>query len=176
MMFTHRAATLDDLEAIRVLMAESMARLLPAELDPEQVRRSEDVMGLDTQLVADGTYTLIFDQDTLVGCGGWSRRQTLFGGDNIARRDATLCDPARDPARIRAMYTHPDHVRRGIGSLILRLAEDAAQVEGFRTIEMGATASGRPLYEARGYRLIEDVSVHFEEGVVVPIFRMGKTL
>ena len=133
-------------------------------------------MGLDTQIIEDGTYFLIFDNDQLVGCGGWSRRRTLYGGDHTMGRDENLADPASEPAKIRAMYTHPDHVRRGIGRLILNLAEDAARREGFKQVELGATASGQLLYEKAGYEEVEDLSSADQDGVTVPIILMRKSL
>ncbi|MEL7545260.1 MAG: GNAT family N-acetyltransferase [Pseudomonadota bacterium] len=176
MPLTHRIATPSDHDAINELMALSMKELLPKVLTPEQVARSSDSMGLDSQLVADGTYFLVFEGKTLVGCGGWSRRRTLFGGDSTTGRDDALADPTHEPAKIRAMYTHPDFIRRGIGTLILDLAEDAARGEGFKTIEMGATAPGKLLYEKRGYVLLEDLSTTYSDGTVVPILRMRKPL
>ena len=176
MQFTHRIATPDDTDAIIELMAISMRELLPKVLSPAQVERSTDSMGFDTQLVADGTYFLIFEGDVLVGSGGWSRRRTLYGSDSTAGRDDALADPATEPAKIRAMYTHPEHTRKGIGSLILDLAEGAARAEGFQAIEMGATAPGKLLYEQRGYVLVEDLSTTYEDGTVVPILRMRKPL
>ena len=114
-------------------------------LNPAQVIASRAVMGLDTQLVRDGTYFVVEDAGTPVGCGGWSRRATLYGGDHsTALRDPALLDPATDAARIRAMYTHPDHVRRGIGRMILNRCEHAASAEGFTAVELMGTAGGVP--------------------------------
>lgn len=157
-------------------MAASMAVLLPKFLDEKQVARSSESMGVDTLLIEDGTYFLVYVDDTLAGCGGWSRRRTLYGGNHTGGRDDSLADPATEPAKIRAMYTHPDFTRRGIGRFLLDAGEDAARAEGFRTMEMGATAPGRPLYEACGYELIEDLSTPSEDGTVVPILRMRKAL
>ncbi|CAI8372031.1 MAG: Uncharacterised protein [Hyphomonas sp. TMED17] len=171
-----RLAEIQDTNAICQLMAVSMQVLLPRFLTPEQVRRSADSMGLDTGLIADQTYFVVFDGNHLVGCGGWSRRRTLFGGDASANRDETLADPATEPAKIRAMYTHPDHVRQGIGRRLLDLAEQAARSEGFKAAEMGSTALGAPLYRACGYAVIEDVSVVYDDAVSVPIIRMRKML
>ncbi len=174
--FAVKIATQDDTSAIMSLMACSMAVLLKDVLNPAQVERSNATMGLDTQLLDDGTYFLIYDGPMLVGCGGWSRRRTLFGGDHTIGRDNALADPRSEPAKIRAMYTHPDHVRRGIGRKLLHLGETAARAEGFKTIELGATASGILLYEKCGYVVIEDISVRSADGIVVPNFRMRKTL
>lgn len=171
-----RVATLDDIKEIEALMALSMAQLLPKFLDPKQVERSNESMGVDNLLVRDGTYFLVFDAGDLAGCGGWSRRRTLYGGNDTVGRDDSLADPASEPAKIRAMYTHPDFTRRGIGRKILDASEKAAREEGFKAMELGSTAPGVPLYEACGYRLIEDLSKPSEDGTIVPILRMRKTL
>lgn len=157
-------------------MAASMKALLPKFLDAKQVERSSESMGVDTLLVDDGTYFLVYVENTLAGCGGWSRRRTLYGGNHTTGRDDALADPTTEPAKIRAMYTHPDYTRRGIGRLLLKAGEDAARAEGFKAMEMGSTAPGRPLYEACGYELIEDLSQPSEDGTVVPILRMRKAL
>lgn len=130
-------------------------------------------MGLDNQLVADRTYFVVEAEHQLAGCGGWSRRATLYGGDQTPGRSAALLDPRSDAARVRAMYTHPHFARRGVGRLILSLCEHAAAAEGFRLVELVATLSGLPLYTACGYQPVE----HFEDargGVPVPLVRMRK--
>ena len=133
-------------------------------------------MGLDTQLIADGTYFVVEDGGVMAGCGGWSRRATLFGHNHTAGRDARLLDPASEPARIRAMYTHPKFARRGVGRYVLALCEAAARGEGFTRVELGATAGGEPLYRACGYTEFERMNVPTPGGVMVPITRMGKGL
>lgn len=173
---TTRWATADDTPAIRTIMALAIAHLQNDFLTPEQVVASNAVMGLDTQLIADGTYLLAVQGDKIVGCGGWSHRATLYGGDHSTDlRDPAPLDPARDPAKIRAMYTHPDHVRRGIGRLILTTCEDAARAAGFRSAEMMATLSGVPLYTVSGYLEVEHVNAE-SDGVQVPLIRMRKVL
>jgi GNAT superfamily N-acetyltransferase len=176
-MLTHRLATEDDLPALRSLMALAIDELQRGFLDDAQIVASRQVMGLDTQLVADRTYFLVEADGALAGCGGWSRRSTLYGGDHsIGLRDAALLDPGRDAARVRAMYTHPDFARRGVGRLILRLGEVAAAREGFARVQLMATASGVPLYRACGYVEIERTTSAPVEGVVVPLILMGKTI
>ena len=146
-------------------------------LSAEQIAASKLSMGLDTQLIADGTYFAIVDGGELVGCGGWSKRATLYGGNHSAAlRDDRLLDPATEPARIRAMYTDPAQVRRGIGRLILALCEAAARSAGFRRLELMATAAGEPLYRACGYHVIERVERMSSEGIAVPGAIMGKQL
>ncbi|OYW42539.1 MAG: GNAT family N-acetyltransferase [Rhodobacterales bacterium 12-64-8] len=175
--FTHRLATEADLPAIRSLMDLAIAEHLKAFLDPAQVELSKSIMGLDTQLIADRTYFLVEEGDRLAGCGGWSRRATLYGGDHsTAQRDAALLDMAKDAARIRAMYTHPDFARRGVGRLILDICESAARDAGFSSVELMATMSGEPLYRACGYHDIQRITAASRNGVDVPGVRMGKTL
>lgn len=171
-----RTATREDIPAIEALMTASMAALLPEFLDEKQVEHSSETMGVDTLLVDDGTYFLVYIEDELAGCGGWSRRRTLYGGSHTVGRDDELADPATEPAKIRAMYTHPDFTRRGIGRFLLDAGEAAARAEGFKTMEMGSTAPGRPLYEACGYEFVEDLSQPSEDGTIVPILRMRKVL
>jgi GNAT superfamily N-acetyltransferase len=172
---THRLAVPGDLPVLRGLIDRAMSALLQDFLNPEQARASWAIMGLDTQLIDDGTYFVVFADGSPAGCGGWSRRATLYGGDHSAGRDAALLDPVTDAARVRAMYTDPAHVRRGIGRLILNLCEDAARAEGFRSVALVATMPGLPLYEACGYAITE----RFEDasgGTPVPLARMNKTL
>lgn len=171
-----RLATESDLTALSALMKLSINQLQSDFLSPEQVEASHEVMGLDTQLILDRTYFLVESGDRIAGCGGWSRRATLFGGDQTPGRNAALLDPATDAARIRAMYTHPDFARRGVGSLVIKTCEAAAAAEGFRRTEMAATLSGEPLYRAMGYEVIEPIEGKTSRGIVVPLKRMGKTL
>src|SRR4051812_6741658 len=133
-MFTHRFATPHDLPALQRLMTEAIRTLLPEFLSPEKVEASFAVMGVDSQLIADGTYFVLESDSVLAGCGGWSRRATLFGHNHTAGRDARLLDPVSEAARIRAMYTAPAFVRRGVGRQILELCEAAARTEGFTKV------------------------------------------
>lgn len=149
---------------------------LAAVLSPDEVDASFAIMGLDTQLIEDGTYYVVEREGRIAGCGGWSRRATLFGGDHSAGRDAALLDPKADAARVRAMYTHPDFARQGVGRLILGVCEEKAAAEGFARTELGATMSGLPLYKAYGYCEIEHLRVDTPSGVRVPIIRMSKTI
>lgn len=173
---THRLAGQGDMPALTVLMNAAIADLLPQFLTPAEVEASFSIMGLDTQLIDDGTYFIVELDGALAGCGGWSRRATLFGGNHTAGRDARLLDPAHEPARVRAMYTAPAFTRRGVGRRILELCEAAARADGFTSVELGATMGGRPLYEACGYTPIELMMVPTPNGVKVPILRMGKSL
>ncbi|MEG8016844.1 GNAT family N-acetyltransferase [Sphingomonas sp. LR55] len=175
MNFTHRVAVAADIPAISALMARAISALQRDFLTPAQVEASRAVMGLDTQLIADGTYLLVEVEGRLAGCGGWSRRATLYGGDHsTALRDAALLDPARDAARIRAMYTDPDFTRQGVGRLVLSVCEAAARDARFARAEMMATLAGEPLYRACGYLPIERIETSGD--VPVPMIRMGKDL
>ncbi|MDQ8757956.1 GNAT family N-acetyltransferase [Sphingosinicella sp. LHD-64] len=174
--FALRPAIEADLPALRALMARAIAELQRGFLTPQEIAASHSVMGLDTQLVADGTYWLAEAAGgELAGCGGWSRRRTLYGGDHSTKlRDAGLLDPAVDAARIRAMYTDPDFTRRGVGRLILEVCEREAAAAGFRRFELMATLAGVPLYRACGYVPVEEVRAEPVDGVCVPLVRMRK--
>jgi len=175
--FTHRIATLDDLDALHRVMARSIAQLQSDFLTPEQVAASHKVMGLDTQLVRDGTYFMVESGGCVAGCGGWSYRATLYGGDDsIVAREPARLDPATDAAKVRAMYTDPDFTRRGIGALILSLCEDAARAAGFARVELMGTAAGVPLYRAQGYEPAADLHHAVVDGVEVPLLRMEKRI
>ncbi|WP_366524241.1 GNAT family N-acetyltransferase [Brevundimonas sp.] len=173
--FTHRVATEADIPALVALMDRSISGPLAAFLTPEQIAASRKLMGLDSQLLTDRTWFIVEVDGVLAGCGGWSRRITTYGGDHSPGREPALLHPGTDAARIRAMYTAPEFVRRGIGRLILQVCEDAARAEGYDRIELVATLGGEPLYLANGYREIE----RFDDdrgGAAVPLVRMGKPL
>ena len=172
---TLRIAEPEDLPALRAVMDLAIGELLRVVLSPDQVRASRAIMGLDTQLVADGTYFVVECEGRVAGCGGWSRRATLYGGDHTPGREPALLDPKVDNARVRAMYTHPDFARRGVGRMILEAAESAARAEGFAMVQLAATLSGLPLYEACGYAPVERFT-DASGGVPVPLVRMTKAL
>jgi GNAT superfamily N-acetyltransferase len=174
--FSHRLARREDIPALSALMAASIRELQRDFLSPEAVEASFDVMGLDTQLINDSTYFVVDCAGVIAGCGGWSRRATLFGGDHAAKRHAALLDPTKDAARVRAMYTSPPFVRRGLGRLVLSLCERAAAAEGFTRAELAATMAGVPLYRACGYHDIERFEADTRSGVRVPLLRMGKRI
>ncbi len=177
---THRIATEADVAALSAVMDAAIAELQRGFLDPAQIASSRTIMGLDRQLIADGTYFVVEAASPdggrrVAGCGGWSRRATLYGGDHTPGRDAALLDPATEAARVRAMYTHPDFARRGVGRLILTLCEAAARAEGFARVELMATLSGRALYSQCGYEDIEAIE-DSRGGAPVPLVRMGKAV
>ena len=171
---SHRVATRDDAPAIIALMGAAIERNMREFLSPAEIKAARETMGIDSTLIDDGTYFVIEAQLDgglhMVGCGGWGKRGTLYGGDASPGRDERLLDPAHEAARIRAMYTHPDWTRRGIGSLLLRLGEDAARAAGFKHIELGSTIPGLPLYEACGFTEIdrhEHTGANGERNVIV---------
>ncbi|MCW2143077.1 Acetyltransferase (GNAT) domain-containing protein [Actinoplanes cyaneus] len=172
---THRLAVRDDLAELQVLIGAAIRELQKGFLDEAQIASSQAIMGLDTALIDDGTYFVVEAEGLIVGCGGWSRRATLYGGDHLVGRDAALLDPGREPAKVRAMYTRPGFARRGVGRLILALSEAAAAAEGFAVLELMATLSGEPLYRAAGFvaveRLADDAG-----GAPVPLVRMRKPI
>lgn len=175
--FTHRIAAPDDIPALRAVMTRAIERLQSDFLNPAQVAASHKVMGLDSQLVEDGTYFMVEAGGRIAGCGGWSFRATLFGGDeSVVEREPERLDPTRDAAKVRAMYTDPDFTRCGVGRLILDLCETAAKAAGFARVELMGTAAGVPLYESCGYHAAGALE-HFQvDGVEVPLLRMEKRL
>ncbi|MEO6653313.1 MAG: GNAT family N-acetyltransferase [Ilumatobacteraceae bacterium] len=172
---TNRRATRSDADTLRTLADASIAELQRDFLTEDQIEASRAIMGIDSQLIDDGTYFMVEINGQLAGCGGWSRRATLYGGDETSGRNAALLDPRIDPARVRAMYTSPAFARRGVGRRILELCEADARAEGFSHFELMATMSGRALYESYGFVAIEEV-VDDRSGVPVPLVRMGRTI
>jgi len=170
-----RKAELADVAELEPLMRVSVRQLLRPYLTPDEVEASFEIMGVDTELIRDRVYYVVEDDGVLVGCGGWSRRATLFGADASNSRDSRMLDPRIEPARIRAMYTHPNWARRGVGRSILAASEAAASADGFRACELAATLAGEHLYRACGYEPLD----RFEwptAGPPVPLLRMRKTL
>jgi GNAT superfamily N-acetyltransferase len=167
-----------DLTAIRELIAASVRGLQHEYSESQREAALASVFTPDTQLIADGTYFVLeADGGTLAGCGGWSFRKTLYGGDHHhASRDAARLDPATEAAKVRAFFVHPEWARRGLGTRLLRACEQAAWDAGFRRAEMGATLSGVPLYERHGYRRVAEILVDLPGGERLPVVRMEKTL
>jgi GNAT superfamily N-acetyltransferase len=175
--FTLRLATPADVEALTALIHASVRGLQSKDYSPAQMEAALDlVYGVDSQLIADGTYFAVQSGDTIAGCGGWSRRRTLYGGDAFAAREDSLLDPHRDAARIRAFFVHPQWARRGIGALILQACESATIAAGFTRLEMGATLTGVPFYRAKGYAELERIAVPLRDGETLAIVRMQKTV
>jgi GNAT superfamily N-acetyltransferase len=173
-----RPAQPSDIPTLRLLIDASVRGLQTADYSPAQIEAAlQKVFGVDTQLISDDTYLLAeTQQQEIVGCGGWSKRKTLYGGDVFAAREDSLLDPTKDAAKIRAFFVHPNWARRGIGTLILEACENAAMAAGFTRFEMGATLTGVPLYAARGYTALENLEVPMGGGLTLPIIRMEKRL
>jgi GNAT superfamily N-acetyltransferase len=173
--FRIRAAGVADVPVLRELIDTSVRGLQAKDYTPSQIEGAlATVYGVDTQLIADGTYFVVEANSTIVACGGWSKRKTLYGADHCAGREDSLLDPIQDAAKIRAFFVHPAWTRRGIGSMILQACETAAVAAGFRRFEMGATLTGVPLYKARGYVTLENLAVTLPGGESLPIVRMEK--
>ncbi|MEO7719233.1 MAG: GNAT family N-acetyltransferase [Capsulimonas sp.] len=151
------------------------ARTLQAgDYSPAQIEAAfGPVFGVDRQLIADGTYFVVEANGGIVACGGWSRRKTLFGGDSSS---ASLLDPARDAARIRAFFVHPDFARRGAGRLMMTACETAISEAGFTNVEIVATLAGEPLYAAFGYLVSERFEIPLQDDLTLPVVRMRKQL
>jgi GNAT superfamily N-acetyltransferase len=175
-----RVAGVGDIPSLQKLIEASVRGLQAEDYSAEQLEGAlRSVYGVDTQLIADGTYFAAeeiggAEVPLLVGCGGWSKRKTLFGGDQFAGREDSLLDPARDAAKIRAFFVHPERARRGIGGMILEACEAAARAAGFQRLEMGATLTGVPFYRVKGYVELETTDVPLRDGLTLPIVRMGK--
>jgi len=170
-----RKARLEDIPILEVLIRESVRGLQRRDYSERQMEGAlGTVFGVDRQLISDGTYFVVEAESQIVGCGGWSRRKTLFGSDHAPQKDDAWLDPAVDAARIRAFFVHPEWARRGIGSLLMRAAEEEAIAEGFSRLELGATLTGEPLYRAHGFSAVERFEVELANGVSLPIVRMAK--
>jgi GNAT superfamily N-acetyltransferase len=180
-----RLAEDGDVPVLRELIAASVRGLQAGDYSAAQLEAAlSSVYGVDTQLISDGTYFTaeVGGEETgstsIVGCGGWSRRKTLYGGDGWKNRatadEDSLLDPKKDAAKIRAFFVHPEWARRGIGGMILEACENAAWAAGFLRLEMGATLTGVPFYRAKGYVELEAVEVPLGAGLALPIVRMVK--
>jgi GNAT superfamily N-acetyltransferase len=229
--FMLRLATEEDIPALDALIEASVRGLQAGDYSQAQIEGAlGTVLGLDTQLIRDGTYFVAevvcsderspselreefpsgakahlhfstfnvraeartlqepclskepcrsdarsaISGGTLAGCGGWSKRKTLFGSDRGPGRELELLDPRTDAAKVRAIFVHPEFARRGLGTLILARVEAEARAAGFRRFEMGSTLTGVPLYRLRGYVEVERIAVPLTNGEVVPVVKMVK--
>ncbi|HJR53877.1 MAG TPA: GNAT family N-acetyltransferase [Gemmatimonadota bacterium] len=171
-----RKATLDDRPVLADLIARSARGLSRGDYTGEQIESAlgTGVFGVDSALIVDGTYFVAEAGGGIVGCGGWSRRRTLFGGDRFAEREAEELDPRSEPARIRAFFVDPKWSRRGIGKRILERCESDARAHGFRSAELMATLPGEKLYGALGYGVVERAEYEMDDGVMIALVRMRK--
>ena len=171
-----RLATLGDVDELRALIEASVRGLSVGFLDEEEIEAELRAVGVDTQLVTDGTYYVATADGRIVGAGGWSRRQALHGSDAYRASHGpgadALLTPARDPARLRAMFVHPDWARRGIGRRLFETARDAARAEGFTSFILTATLPGVPLYESLGFRKVKQYVDELPGGGKVPVVEM----
>lgn len=185
--FQIRPAVSADVPVLRKLIDSSVRRLQAGDYSPEQIESAlRTVFGVDSQLIADGTYLLVETTKELtsgwnghpviVACGGWSKRKTLYGGDRWKDRKDDLLDPRTDAAKIRAFFIHPDWARQGIGSMLLDACENAARAAGFTRYEMGATLTGAKLFQERGYAAIKRIEVPLEGRLTLPVIHMTKTV
>lgn len=174
---TPRLATLEDAPAITRLIAISARGLCPAAYTPAQIEAAlGGVFGCDSELIRDGTYFVIDDENGLIACGGWGKRQTRFGGDAHVDRRSELLDPAKDAARIRAFFVHPDHAGKGFASALLDLCELEALNAGFQSVELTATLTGVPFYRKRGYIEGEPFDYPVSGGQVIGFLPMRRYL
>src|ERR1700731_1656996 len=177
-----RLADPRDIPALRQLIEASVRGLQAGDYSTPQLESALlTVYGVDTQLITDGTYLIAEETGSraaplLAGCGGWSKRKTLYGGDQCREREDSLLDPKRDAAKIRAFFVHPAWARRGIGGMILEACESAAKEAGFHRLEMGATLTGVPFYRVKGYLVLEEAEVPLEGGLTLRIVRMAKDI
>ena len=185
--FHIRPAVSADVPVLRELIDSSVRRLQSSDYSPEQIESAlRTVFGVDSQLIADGTYLLVETtaeiganwngQPVIVACGGWSQRKTLYGGDSWKDRKDDLLDPRTDAAKIRAFFIHPEWARRGIGSMLLDACENAARAAGFTRFEMGATLTGAKLFQERGYAAVKRIEVPLEGSITLPVIHMTKTV
>ena len=172
-----RPATPEDIPSLTALIDLSVRKLQAADYSPAQIDASlRTVYGVDTQLIHDSTYFAVEEDAAIVACGGWSKRRTLYGGDQAIERDDAMLDPASEAARIRAFFVHPGWIRRGIGTLILKHCEAAAIAEGFQSLEMGATLTGVQFYARHGYVEVDRAEEPLPNGESLTVVHMSRAL
>ena len=172
-----RKATLADRDAISRLIAESARRLSREHYADTQIEAAvASVFGVDSTLIEDGTYFVADQEGTLIGSGGWSRRKTLFGGDQFSERDTAMLDSTVEPAKIRAFFVHPEHARKGVARAILSVCEREARAHGFSALELLSTLPGIKFYEANGYSRLGDFDLELNDGVKIEFVPMRKEL
>jgi GNAT superfamily N-acetyltransferase len=172
-----RRAAMGEREAIKELIAASARHLSREHYSDTQIETAiATVFGVDTDLIEDGTYLVAEESGALVGCGGWSKRKTLFGGDQYSTRDAGYLDPKTEFAKIRAFFIHPDHARKGIARAILERCEEEARAEGFRGLELMSTMPGIEFYKSCGFAPVGTFDLELIEGVKLELMPMRKEL
>lgn len=177
MRYDIRKASLEDRGALEILIARSIRQLGAQDYTAAQIEAAlRGAFGVDTQLIQDGTYFVVEAGDEIIGCGGWSRRRTLFGGDSHAQRSAAELDPHAESGRIRAFFVAPEHARKGIGTIILKRCEAEARSFGFGRLELIATLPGARLYARHGYVAGSPVQYKLVPGLDIEFVPMSKTL
>jgi GNAT superfamily N-acetyltransferase len=172
---TIRLAKFEDIPPLNQLIARSVRELSVGHYTSAQIESAlKYVFGVDTQLIVDGTYYVAEINSVMVGCGGWSKRNTLYGGDQHKDTEDPLLDPVKDAARIRAFFVHPEHSRKGIGRFIINFCEEAAKLNDFRRFELGATLPGVPFYLALGYEPVQHVDAILPDGEILEVVKMRK--
>jgi GNAT superfamily N-acetyltransferase len=172
-----RLARMEDIPELNNLIPLSARELSKGFYTPEQAESAiRYIFGVDTQLISDQTYYVAEADGAIVGCGGWSKRKTLFGGDQMKTQADPLLDPKQDAGRIRAFFVHPGWARQGIGRRIILACEDAARLQGFTRMELAATLPGEPLYAAVGYQVTGRFDQPIPDGTTIPLSYMGKDL
>jgi GNAT superfamily N-acetyltransferase len=176
MQITNRLATLHDIPQLNEMISLSVRGLSTGYYSPAQIESAvKYVFGIDTQLVIDGTYYIAEVDGVIAGCGGWSKRNTLYGGDQHKEIEDPLLNPETDSARIRAFFVHPGYARKGVGTHIINVCEAAAKASGFKSFELGATLPGIPLYMAMGYKAVARADAALPDGEVLELLRMRKS-
>ena len=172
-----RKATMEDRDAIKQLIAESARKLSREHYSDTQIEAAiAKVFGVDTTLIEDGTYFVVESDGRLAGCGGWSKRKTLFGGDQYSSRDTGYSDPKTEPAKIRAFFIHPDHARKGIARMILSRCEDEARAQRFRALELLSTLPGIEFYKSCGFVETGNLDLDLTETVKLEFVPMRKEI
>ena len=170
-------ATFQDIPELRKLLDLSVRGLSTAHYTESQIESAlKFIFGIDTQLIIDGTYYIFEIDGIIAGCGGWSMRKTLYGGDQHKELQDTLLDPIMEAARIRAFFVHPDYARRGIGRQIMNFCEKEAKENGFSKLELGATLPGVPLYKAMGFRETGNTVETLPDGEKLELVIMKKNM
>ena len=176
-MIEYRIATLDDVAALEQLIPISTRELQSQYYHHDQIEAAiGTVFGVDSQLIKDGTYFAAIIEGRIIGCGGWSKRKTLYGGDHLKKQEDPLRDPSIEPAMIRAFFVHPEFIRRGIGRRFIQLCEEALVVAGFKSVDIVATLAGEPLYANCGYLVTDRYEIPLINGLSIQVVRMAKIL
>jgi GNAT superfamily N-acetyltransferase len=175
--WTPRLARVEDIPALEVLIPQSVRALQTAHYTAAQMDAAiGPIFGIDRQLIRDQTYFVVEDTNQIVGCGGWSRRKSLYGSDSARLKEDPPLDPSVDPARVRAFFVHPAWARRGIGRSIMVACENAILAAGFRSVEISATLAGEPLYASFGYETVEHYDIPMTGGLKLPVVKMIKNI